>query len=258
MNMRWTSGLVLLLAAGCASTPPIDESKIVDLTYAFNEDTIYWPTAPQFELTQAAYGLNDAGEWYASNNLCASEHGGTHIDAPIHFHEGGQTTAEILLDRLIGPVRVVDIRAQCDAERNYLLTPQDIERHEQRYGPIEPHTIVLIHTGFGRYYPDASLYLGSATRGVVENLSFPGIGADAARALVARNVDMVGLDTASLDHGASTHFTAHRVLSAANIPGLENVANLERLPPTGATLIALPMKIDGGTGGPCRIVAMLP
>ena len=205
-----------------------------------------------------ARGPNEQGAWYASNDFCASEHGGTHIDAPIHFAEGRTSTAEIPVARLIGPARVVDIREQCEANRDYLLAPSDIESHERRYGRIERGAVVLVRTGFGRHYPDAAAYLGSAERGTTEGLSFPGIGEAAARLLVERDVDLVGLDTASLDHGPSTDFVAHRVLSEADIPGLENVANLGQLPPHGAIVIALPMKIEDGTGGPCRIIALLP
>lgn len=236
----------------------IDESRVIDLTHAFDERTIYWPTARRFELDRVALGYNAAGWWYATNDFCASEHGGTHVDAPIHFAEGGWTTARIPVTRLMGPARVIDVRAQCAADRNYSLSPDDIRRHEARHGPIEPGDVVLVHTGFGRSWPDATRYLGSDVRGEAVGLSFPGIGEAAARLLVERGIDLVGLDTASLDHGPSKAFPAHRVLGAAGIPGLENVANLERLPPTGAWLVALPMKIDGGTGGPCRIIAILP
>ena len=172
------------------------------------------------------------------------------------------------MTQLIGPARVIDIRPQCAQDRNYRLAVEDILHHEARYGPIDAGAIVLVRTGFSRYYPDARLYLGSDVHGAVEGLSFPGFGEEAARALVARQVDLVGLDTAGaavdhlarrpLDHGPSTTFPAHRVFGEANIPGLENVANLDQLPPVGATLVALPMKIDGGTGGPCRIIAILP
>ncbi len=256
MRCRWTC--VLLLAGGCATSTAIDDSQVVDLTYPFNEETIYWPTAHRFTLTRVAWGLNEDRRWYASNDYAASEHGGTHIDAPIHFAPGGRSTADIPVTQLIGPARVIDIRPQCAQDRNYRLAVEDILHHEARYGPIDAGAIVLVRTGFSRYYPDARLYLGSDVHGAVEGLSFPGFGEEAARALVARQVDLVGLDTASLDHGPSTTFPAHRVFGEANIPGLENVANLDQLPPVGATLVALPMKIDGGTGGPCRIIAILP
>ncbi len=255
--MRYACACVIFIG-GCASSTAIEESSVVDLTYPFNDDTVYWPTARKFSLTQVAYGLNEAGEWYTSNDYCASEHGGTHLDAPIHLAPNRRSTADIPLSQLMGPARVIDIRDQCAADRNYVLTPQDIEAHERQHGRIEPGAVVLVHTGWGRYYPDARLYLGSERRGAPVDLSFPGLGVAAARILVERRVDLVGLDTASLDHGPSTSFEAHRVLGEADIPGLENVANLHLLPPRGATVVALPMKIDRGSGGPCRIIAILP
>lgn len=255
--MRWA--LVLVIGVGgCASGARLDETKLIDLTHPFNERTVYWPTAKQFALDRVAYGRTAAGYWYASNDFCASEHGGTHLDAPLHFAEGRWDCASIPLGRLVGPARVIDIRDRCEADRDYRLTPEDILRHEERYGRIEPGSVVLIHTGFGRFYPDLRAYLGSAVRGAAEDLHFPGIGEAAARLLVERRVDLVGLDTASLDHGPSKDFIAHQVLNGASVPGLENLANLEHVPPTGATIIALPMKIEGGSGGPARVVALLP
>ncbi len=248
----------VVTAPNAGGGPVLDESKVIDLTHPFNEQTVYWPTARRFELTPVAHGHDRAGRWYASNDFCASEHGGTHLDAPIHFAEGRQATADIPVTRLMGPVRVIDVRAACRADRNYLLSLGDIARHEEAHGRIPPGSVVLVLTGFGAYWPDAARYLGSDARGTVKDLSFPGFGADAARALVERGVDMVGLDTASLDHGPSADFAAHRVFCEADVPGLENVASLEQLPPAGAWIIALPVKIDGGTGGPCRIVAVLP
>jgi kynurenine formamidase len=250
--------ILVLAAGGCAAPPAVDETKLVDLTYPFNEDTIYWPTAQKFELHQVAYGDTEGGYFYASNDFCASEHGGTHLDAPIHFAEGRRATADIPVTQLIGPARVIDVRDRCAADADYLVSRADVERHERLHGAIEPGTVVLIHTGWGRFYPDAKQYLGSDVRGAAIDLSFPGIGADGAEALVEREIDLVGLDTASLDHGPSEDFIAHQILNGANIPGLENVAHLERLPPKGATVIALPVKIEGGSGGPCRIIALLP
>jgi kynurenine formamidase len=250
----------LALLAACASTPAgsFDESRLIDLSYAFDEQTVYWPTATRFERKQVAHGHSEAGYWYASNDFAASEHGGTHIDAPIHFAAGKRTTDEIPLTQLTGPARVIDVRERVENDPDYRLSPADIDAYEGNHGPIEPGDVVLVWTGFGARYPDAKTYLGSDVRGVAEDLHFPGIGAEAAQLLVERQIDMVGLDTASLDHGPSTDFIAHQILNGANIPGLENVANLDRLPPRGAIVIALPMKIAAGSGGPCRIVALLP
>jgi kynurenine formamidase len=141
------------------------------------------------------------------------------------------------------------------------VTRADIERWEAEHGALPAGAIVLFRTGFEQYWPDREAYLGTALRGQegVAALHFPGISEEAARLLAEeRDVAAVGLDTASLDYGQSTDFIAHQILLGANIPGLENVAGLGALPPTGATVIALPTKIGGGSGGPLRIVALLP
>lgn len=252
-------GLACLLAlAGCTAPAALDESRLVDLTWAFDEHTIYWPTSRPFELERVAWGRDEAGRWYAASELCTAEHGGTHLDAPVHFAEGRHSTEAIPLEQLVGPARVIDVAEACARERDYLVSAEDIDRHEGAHGRIPRGAVVLVRTGWGQFWPDAQRYLGSAERGEGVALHFPGLSAEAARRLVERGVDLVGIDTASLDHGPSTDFAAHRVLADANVPGLENVAHLDRLPATGATLLALPMKIAGGTGGPVRIVALLP
>ena len=180
------------------------------------------------------------------------------MDAPIHFAEGRDTTEAIPLERLIAPGVVIDITARASEDRNALLMAEDVESFERQHGDIAPGTIVLVRSGWGRYWPDAKRYLGDDTPGDASNLRFPGISEEAAQELVARQIAAVGIDTASLDHGASKDFLAHRTLMKADIPGFENVANLHRLPARGAEIIALPMKIAGGSGGPLRIVARLP
>jgi len=250
--------LLCALLCGCSSPGPMDETALVDLTYAFDANTIYWPTAERFELRQAAWGMNSQGLWYASNEISCSEHGGTHLDAPIHFAEGKRTVEAIPIEQLMGAACVIDIRSSCATNRDYLLAAADIEAHEEVHGRIPKGAVVLVHTGWGRHWPDASKYLGNSKPGDASNLHFPGISEAAAAVLVERGIDLVGIDTASLDHGPSEFFRAHRTLAKANIPGLENVAHLEQLPPRGATILAMPMKIAGGTGGPCRIVAFLP
>jgi kynurenine formamidase len=232
--------------------------RAIDLTYPFDEDTIYWPTDPPFRWKREKWGRSADGRWYASATYAASEHGGTHLDSPIHFAEGGATTEAIPLSRLIAPAAVIDIRDACARDRDYLLTAADLDAWEKAHGPIPAGSIVLVRTGWGRSWPDKKAYLGSDAPGDVEHLHFPGIGRAAAERLAARAVAGVGIDTASLDHGPSRDFPAHRVLNGAGIYGIENVANLDRLPAAGATVLALPMKIKGGTGGPTRVIALLP
>ena len=191
-------------------------------------------------------------------SIATPEHGGTHIDAPIHFAEGQDTTEAIPLGRLIAPGIVIDMKDAAASDRDALLTVEHIEAFEHQHGAIEPGTIVLVHSGWGKHWPNVKLYLGDDTPGDASNLHFPGISEAAARALVTRDVAAVGIDTASIDHGPSKDFIAHRILMEAGIPGFENVAKLEEVPARGAQIIALPMKIAGGSGGPLRIVAVIP
>jgi kynurenine formamidase len=233
---------------------------LVDLSHPFNERTIYWPTARQFKLTKVAEGETEGGWFYAANDFEAAEHGGTHLDAPIHFARGGDTADELPLRRLVGRAVVVDVSERALNDRDYLISVPDFRAWERRNGRLPGRTIVLLRTGFDRYWPDAERYLGTAERGqaAVPMLHFPGLAEKGARWLVERRaVKAVGIDTASIDYGQSSDFRSHRVLGAAGVPVFENVARLGRLPSRGFSVVALPMKIDGGSGGPLRIIAVL-
>jgi kynurenine formamidase len=259
-------GLLLAGAAAvvvaCAPAPPAwPNGELVDLTHAYDADTIFWPTAPRFVLTKDADGLTAGGYYYASNEFSMSEHGGTHIDAPRHFAEGRRTVDEIPIADLIGPAVVIDVTAAAAANPDYRVSVADVEAFERDHGRIPDGAIVVLRTGFARRWPDAAAYLGTADRGegAVPTLHFPGLDPEAARWIVAhRPIAAIGLDTASIDYGQSTTFDSHRVLFEHDIPAFENLANLDRLPAVGATVIALPMKIRGGSGGPLRALAVLP
>ena len=232
----------------------------LDLTYPFDSTTIYWPTAQPFRLQIVSAQRTAAGYYYAANNVAAAEHGGTHLDAPVHFAEGRHATDEVPLAQLIAPAVVIDVTRQADSSVDYRVTPQDLRAWEAAHGQIPPGVIVLIRTGWGSRWPDRARYLGTTNLGpaAVPELHFPGLHPDAARVLVERRVGAVGIDTPSIDYGQSATFDVHQVLLGANIPGLENVAHLDRVPATGSFVIALPMLIRGGSGGPLRIVALLP
>ncbi len=233
----------------------------IDMSYTYDASTIFWPTARPFELEVVAAGMTEAGFYYAANNFCTAEHGGTHLDAPIHFAEGRRSTDEIPIDQLVGPAAVVDVSAAAQADPDYRVTVNDFEAWEAEHGRIASGAILLIRTGWGERWPDRARYLGTALTGTqaVPELHFPALHPDAARWLVSdRNIDALGIDTPSIDYGQSTLYETHQVLYEANIPGLENVAALGRLPPTGAYVIALPMKIGGGSGGPLRMVGVIP
>ncbi|HUF47609.1 MAG TPA: cyclase family protein [Vicinamibacterales bacterium] len=260
--------VVFALGAGC-SAPPVavappaafPAGALVDLSHDYGADTIFWPTADPFRLDVVADGMTPAGFYYAANTFATSEHGGTHLDAPVHFAEGRQAVDQIPLERLIGPAVVIDVNPAAEQDPDYQVTVADFEAFEAVHGRLPDGVIVLVRTGYSSRWPDAARYLGTAARGpeAIAHLHFPGIDPAAARWLVAeRSIDAVGIDTASIDYGQSTLFESHRILYEANIPGLENLTALDRLPPTGALVIALPMKIRGGSGAPLRAVAIVP
>jgi len=154
---------------------------------------------------------------------------------------------------------VIDVRAACAADPDHAVTVDEIRAFEQAHGPIPEGAIAVLFTGWGARWPDRKSYLGDDSQADASRLHFPGLSAEAAAYLAKdRRVAGVGIDTASIDPGNSKDFKTHQVLAAADVFNLENLAAVDRLPPTGATLIALPMKIGGGTGAPVRAVAILP
>lgn len=257
---RFVAGIFALLITIPAAALDISAYKIIDLSHSFGRDTLYWPTSPtRFEKTELAFGQTDGGYFYSAFSICTPEHGGTHLDAPQHFSADGITTDRLPLENLIAPAVVIDISNKAADDRDYRLTANDVREFEDRNGSIQPGTIVLLRTGWSRYWPNAKTYLGDDTPGDASKLEFPSYGEDAAHLLVEkRRVAMLGIDTASIDYGKSKNFIVHRIAAAHDVGGLENLMNLDKLPPTGALLIALPMKIQGGSGGPVRVVALLP
>lgn len=271
MSVRLFRLLVVVPAAwlsACAqpaveAAPPtlrFSDYQLVDLTHAYNAQTIYWPTSPTaFSLETLAKGPTPGGWYYSANSYASPEHGGTHLDAPVHFGEGQHATEQIELERLMAPAVVIDVQDAAAANPDYALRGEDVLAFEAAHGRIAAGTIVLLRTGWSRRWPDRKAYLGDDTPNDASRLHFPAFGADAARLLVEeRKVAVLGADVASVDIGQSKDFQVHRIAAAQQVPGLENLTNLEALPATGAYLIALPMKIEGGSGGPLRAVALVP
>src|SRR5262249_13906267 len=234
--------LCLLSGAGCTTGHSWhdhlawDQVRLIDLTHSFGADTIVWPTEQDFRLVLQQAGETSGGYYYASNRLEMAEHGGTHIDAPIHFSKGGQTLDQVPIERLVGTAVRIDMAAQCASDRDYLVTIQDFEQWEAERGRIPTGAIVLVDTGFARYWPSRQQYLGTELRGPegIRALHFPGLHPRAADWLVReRQVKAVGIDTASIDHGQSTTFEAHVALLSRNVPVLENLGDLRNLPDQG-------------------------
>ena len=252
--------LILVVPVMAQKSGAFPSGRIVDLTYAFDANSVYWPTAEQFKLETDFEGVTDKGYFYSAYRYSAAEHGGTHLDSPVHFAKGHLTVDELPLQQLMGTAVVIDVTAQCASNPDYLVSVGDFENWERRNGRIPAGTIVLLRTGFGKFYPGRKKYLGTEERGAeaVAKLHFPGLDPAAARWITTnRSIKAIGLDTASIDYGQSTLFESHRTLFEKNVPAFENVANLDQLPVKGFTVIALPMKIKGGSGGPLRIIAIL-
>ena len=252
-------GLLFFNASAWSASP--EKGKLLDMTYVFDAGTIYWPTAEPFKLEKLNWGTSAGGWWYASNNYGASEHGGTHADAPIHFAEKGRTIDQIPLQEWIGPAVKIDVVSKCTSNRDYLLTIEDIREWEAKYGKIPAGSWVLMYTGIDtKYYPDRMKVLGTLKTGkeALPELSFPGFSAEVVEFLIReRNIKGIGLDTPSIDYGKSTDFKVHRVCCAADKLALENIANLDKLPAKGAVLYVIPMLIKDGTGSPARVFAVL-
>jgi kynurenine formamidase len=254
--------IVSLFSYGFNATAQTDfpSGQIVDLSHAYDENTIYWPTAETFHLEKDFEGMTDKGYYYAANRFSTAEHGGTHIDAPVHFAKGHNTVDQIPLEQLMGQALVVDVSKQCATNPDYQVSVSDFQNWEKANGAIPKDAIVLLRTGYSKYWPDRKKYLGTDERGAqaVPKLHFPGLNPEAARWLTQnRSIKAIGLDTASIDYGQSTLFESHRTLFDKNVPAFENLDNLDKLPLKGFYLIALPMKIKGGSGGPLRAIAIL-
>ena len=256
----------LIVFAGCAewshqaTRPDLSQARFVDLTHAFGPDTIVWPTEQDIRLVVQHAEETAGGYYYASNRLEMPEHGGTHIDAPVHFSREGKTLDEISIEQLVGVGVHIDVTGPCVRDRDYLVSVRDFEQWEAAHGRIPDRAVVLVETGYGRFWPSRKEYLGTERRGEdgVRSLHFPGLHPDAAAWLMReRQVKGVGIDTASIDYGQSTTFETHVLLLSNNVPIFENLAELQRLPDRDFDVIALPMKIAGGTGGPLRIVAIV-
>ena len=253
--------LLGLAVLSCSRSAGLDLSRyeLVDLSHSYSAGTLYWPTSPSaFTLIPLHVGPTPAGFFYSAYAFATPEHGGTHLDAPVHFHEGGASAERIPLDRLIAKAVVLDVRDSAAANPDYQLTVADVERFEAAHGRIAPGTLVLLRTGWSAHWGNRRAYFGDDTPNDASKLHFPGYGPEAARLLVEqRQVGALGVDSPSVDYGPSQDFLVHRIGAPRGVPNFENLTGLDRLPPTGATVFALPMKIEGGSGAPLRVVALV-
>lgn len=238
----------------------IENGKVVDLTYTFDASTIYWPTEGGFVHQFEKFGIEQPGGYfYASAKFAAAEHGGTHMDAPLHFNRDGMAVDQVPMSYLIGPAAVIDFSSDALKNPDATLSLEEVHAYERTHGQIPSGAIVMARSGWGRYWSDKKHYLGTDKPGDVQHLHFPGFSPDAVKFLLTqRNVVALAIDTASIDPGNSQDFPVHRMWLGANRVAFENVAKADTLPPSGAMLFCIPMKIGKGTGAPARIFAILP
>jgi kynurenine formamidase len=232
---------------------PSGKTRALDLSYAINDKLVPWPGDEKF--FEAKVNATAEKDGYFTRSFWMLEHYGTHLDAPAHFPPGKTTVDQIPVKRLFGPAVVIDVRAESAKDADYQLSAARIEDWEKRHGRIPEGAIVLLRTGWASRWPDAQKYRNQDAKG---KMHFPGFSAEAAKLLIGRKVSGLGCDTLSIDYGASSDYAVHHLALGADLYHLENLSDMSELPETGAFLIVAPIKLEGGSGGPVRVFALLP
>jgi kynurenine formamidase len=228
-------------------------TRVVDMTYAINGKLPAWPGDDRtFEAKVEATPEKDG---YFARSFWTLEHYGTHMDAPAHFPPGKEYLDQIPVQHLFAAAVVIDVRAEAAKDPDYRLRVMRVEKWEALHGRIPAGAVVLLRTGWASRWPDQARYRNMDAAG---GMHFPGFSVEAARLLIERGAVGLGIDTLSIDYGASKDFEVHRVTLPAGLYQLENLANLDQLPDAGAFLISAPIKLEGGSGGPVRVFAILP
>jgi kynurenine formamidase len=232
---------------------PSGKTRVIDLSYAISDKLVPWPGDEKFFEAKVNATVEKNG--YFTRSFWMLEHYGTHLDAPAHFPPGKATVDQIPVKQLMGPAVVVDVRAESAKDADYQLPAASVEQWEKRHGRIPEGAIVLLRTGWASRWPDAKRYRNQDEQG---KMHFPGFSAGAAKLLLERKVSGLGCDTMSIDYGASGDFAVHHLALGAGLYHLENLRDLSEVPETGAFLIVAPIKLEGGSGGPVRVFAVLP
>jgi kynurenine formamidase len=229
------------------------ETRVLDLAYAINDKLVPWPGDQRW--FEAKINASVEKDGYFTRSFWMLEHYGTHLDAPIHFPPGKTSVDQIPVSRLFGMAAVLDVRAEGAADADYELPVAQIDQWENRHGQIPEGAVVLLRTGWASRWPDAQSYRNEDAAG---HMHFPGFSVKAVEVLIERKVSGIGCDTMSVDCGASEDFAIHRLALGAGLYHLENLSDLSGLPESGAFLVVAPIKLEGGSGGPVRVFALLP
>jgi kynurenine formamidase len=226
--------------------------RIIDLSYAISDKLVPWPGDDK--AFEAKINATVVKQGYLTRSFWMLEHYGTHLDAPAHFPPGKLTVDEIPAKDLFGPAVVLDVRKESETNADYRLSPDKITEWERKHGRVPSGAIVLLRTGWAERWPDVKRYRNQDDKGVMH---FPGFSVESAKMLIERKVRGIGCDTLSIDYGGSKDFAVHKAVLGANLYQLENLADLSSLPESGAFLVVAPIKLEGGSGGPSRVFALL-
>ena len=227
--------------------------RVIDLSYAINDKLVRWPGDEKVFEAEVHASVEKDG--YFTRSFWMLEHYGTHLDAPVHFPPGKTTVDQIPVKQLFGPAVVLDISAEGAKDADYQLPAARVAEWEKRHGQIPEDSVVLLRTGWSARWPDAQKYRNQDALG---RMHFPGFSVEAAKLLIERKVGGLGCDSMSVDYGASADFAVHHLALGSGLYHLENLADLSALPETGAFLVVAPIKLEGGSGGPVRVFALLP
>src|ERR1700730_4773259 len=228
------------------------KTRVLDLSYAINDKLVPWLGDTRWFEAQVNSTVEKNGNF--TRSFWMLEHYGTHLDAPIHFPPGKVTVDKIPTKQLFGPAVVIDVQADGSKNADFLLPAARVEDWEKRHGRIPEGAIVLLRTGWAARWPDAQRYRNQDAQG---RMHFPGFSAEAVKVLLERKVSGLGCDTLSTDFGASTDYAVHHLALGAGLYQLENLTDLGEVPEVGAFLVVAPIKLEGGSGGPVRVFALV-
>jgi kynurenine formamidase len=232
---------------------PTGKTHVIDLSYAINDKLVPWPGDEKY--FEAAVNATVEKNGYFTRSFWMLEHYGTHLDAPVHFLPGKATVDQIPAKALFGPAVVLDVQADAVENADFRLPAARVTDWERVHGTVPRGAIVLLRTGWASRWPDVKKYRNQDAHG---KMHFPGFSTEAAQILVERGVSGLGCDTLSADYGAAEDFAVHHVALGAGLYHLENLSDLSALPEAGAFLVVAPIKLEGGSGGPVRVFALLP
>ena len=250
-NMKPLLAVIVVIALSVWTAAQNRRPRVIDLGHVIQASDPTWDGAPAYQRAVVATLEKDG---YAGGKISIEEHFGTHVDAPAHFAPAGWTVDRIPVDRLYRPGVRVDVSKQSAADPDYRVTVADLQTFEKISGRIPEGSIVLVATGWDRYWSDRARYMNEKN-GVKH---FPGMSADATAFLARdRRVAAIGIDTPSIDHGPSTKFEAHHASMSLNVYHIENMGHLLELPVSGFDVVVAPINIGGGSGGPARVFAFL-